>query len=118
MSQLSSYFASHLIDLKSLFMHEAFVYDLKLPLSTAFTPRPRYAIERALDRPADYLGCECCATKQQSNALPPASLLWQLWYEAGSVVNVKDLWETFKARIMEPGEDEDEGMDQQEAEKD
>jgi origin recognition complex subunit 3 len=101
-------------------MNEAFVYNLRTPLFGAFTPRPRYAIERALDRPGDYLGCECCTRDDQladgigTDKLPPTSLLWQLWCEAGSIVNVRDLWEAFCAAIVDR-ENEDEG-DEEEAE--
>jgi origin recognition complex subunit 3 len=114
---VSKYFESRIIDINTLFMNEAFVYDLKMPLAGAFTPRPRYAIERALDRPADYLGCACCTMDGQvadgarGGRLPPTTLLWQLWYEAGNIVNVRDLWEAFSAATVDQGEEneDDEG---------
>jgi origin recognition complex subunit 3 len=121
---MSDYFESRIIDITKLFMNEAFVYDLKMPLASAFTPRSRYAIERALDRPGDYLGCECCTAGSQlakgtrTDKLPPASLLWQLWCEAGSIVNVRDLWEAFSAAIVDrEEEDEDEEEEGGEARK-
>lgn len=40
--------------------HEIYIYDLKSLHRDAFTPRPRFVIERALSRPHDYLGCACC----------------------------------------------------------
>jgi len=113
---MSDYFESRMIDVSKLFMHEAFVYDLKMPLASVFTPRPRYAIERAIDRPGDYLGCDCCTADGQmlegsrSEKLPPTSLLWQLWCEAGNIVNVRDLWEAFSSTIVDrEGEEEDDG---------
>ena len=112
---LQEYFESTLIDPTELFMHEVFIYDLKMPLATAFAPRPRYCTERALDHPGDYLGCECC-TKDgdgaRSGMQPPTSLLWQLWCEAGNIVNVRDLWEAFSAAIV-TRVDEEEGEDEQ-----
>jgi origin recognition complex subunit 3 len=117
---VSEYFESRIIDIETLFMNEAFVYDLKMPLAGAFTPRPRYAIERAVDRPADYLGCDCCTTDGQvadgarSGRLPPTTLLSQLWYEAGNIVNVRDLWEAFSEAIVDL-EDENEDEERNEA---
>jgi origin recognition complex subunit 3 len=104
---VSDYFESRMIDVNKLFMHEAFVYDLKIPLASVFTPRPRYAIERAIDRPGDYLGCDCCTADGQmlessnNEKLPPTSLLWQLWCEAGNIVNVRDLWEAFSSTVVD-----------------
>ena len=110
-SDLEAYFEASMINPTSLFMHEAFLYDLKSPLSGAFTPRPRYAVERALDRPGDYLGCECCTNggggMNDGTALA-TSVLWQLWCEAGSIVNVRDLWEAFGAIVIN---DRDEAED-------
>ena len=111
---LTNYFEANIIDIKTLFMHEVFVYDLKIPLAGAFAPRPRYAIERALGHPGDYLGCECCSVDPQGRAegmrsgmLPPTSLLWQLWCEAGNIVNVRDLWEAFSAAIVDRQDDDE-----------
>jgi origin recognition complex subunit 3 len=111
---MSNYFESRIVDINTLFMNEVFVYDLKMPLAGAFMPRPRHAIERALDRPGDYLGCECCTADGQpagegmrSDKLPPTSLLWQLSCEAGSIVNVRDLWEAFSGALVDrEGEDD------------
>lgn len=114
---MRDYFEARIIDVNMLFMNEAFVYDLKMPLAGAFTPRPRHSIQRALDRPGDYLGCECCTADAElrnhatSDGLPLTSLLWQLWCEAGSLVNVRDLWEAFSTAIVDRGDD-DEGKDE------
>jgi origin recognition complex subunit 3 len=108
---LSSYFDNNIRNLTTLFMHEAFVYDLKSPLAIAFTPRPRNATERALSAPYDYLGCECCegsASGPVSPSQPPTSILWQLWCEAGGIVNVRDLWSAFSAIVVERKEDDGE----------
>lgn len=110
-SALTSYFETNIVNPTTLFMHEAFVYNLKIPLATAFSPRPRYVTERALSSPYDYLGCECCsgqAKGQISPTQPPTSVLWQLWCEAGGIVNVRDLWDAFAAVVVDRKEDDEE----------
>ncbi len=57
---LESYFSDTLLGLENLFLHEILFYDLKTPHRDAFTPKPRFAIERALFAPHDYLNCNCC----------------------------------------------------------
>ncbi|EXJ88346.1 hypothetical protein A1O1_05276 [Capronia coronata CBS 617.96] len=91
------------------FMSEAFSHTLKSPLSSILHPRARYSLERALTRPADYLGCECCTPSATSSkpggevseraTLPPTSLLLSMLNEAGHVINVRDLWETFRDMV-------------------
>ena len=112
---LTSYFENNICNPTNLFMREAFVYDLKSPLATVFTPRPRHATERALSTPYDYLGRDCCegqATGQISATQPPTSILWQLWCEAGGIVNVMDLWNAFSAVLVrQKGDDEKEEED-------
>lgn len=98
---------ANLINPTSLLLHEAFIYNSKTPLAQVFTPAPRTAIERALDRPADYLACECCIA-EDSSSQPPTAILWRLWSEAGGVVNVRDLWEAFKGTLIPPYHDEEE----------
>ncbi len=107
---LFSHFETNIHNPTTLFMHEAFAYDLKSPLAIAFTPRPRYATERALSTPYDYLGCECCegqASGHISATQPATSILWQLWCEAGGIVNVRDLWNAFEAIVVDRQEDDD-----------
>lgn len=41
--------------------HEIVIYDLRMPHRAALTPKPRFALERALCSPHDYLNCKCCA---------------------------------------------------------
>jgi origin recognition complex subunit 3 len=103
---------THLIDPTTLPFHEIFIYNSKTPLTQVFAPTPRYAIERALDRPADYLGCECCNSNtddanNNSATQPPTSILWKLWCEAGSVVNARDLWEAFRGAMIPRDQDQD-----------
>lgn len=110
---LESYFKDKLINPKSLVFHEIFLYDLKSPHREVFTPRPRHAIERALAAPHDYLDCECCATSRGdtdeatlSASQPATAVLYQLYLETGSLINVSDLWQAFQAVMGEKQSDE------------
>jgi origin recognition complex subunit 3 len=98
---------ANLINPTTLFLHEAFIHDSKTPLAQVFTPGPRTAIERALDRPVDYLACDCCIA-EDSSFQPPTALLWRLWCEAGGVINVRDLWEAFKSTLTPQTHDDEE----------
>jgi origin recognition complex subunit 3 len=40
--------------------HEIVIYDFRMPHRAAVTPKPRFALERALSSPHDYLNCQCC----------------------------------------------------------
>lgn len=84
-------------------MSEAYTYNLKHPLSSIIHPRARYSLERALTKPADYLGCDCCAAQSgvldDKSSLPPTSLLLNMLNEAGAVINVRDLWDAFRSTI-------------------
>ena len=87
------------------YLSEAFILNIRSPLSATLHPRPRYALERALTRPADYLGCECCTANKHGEifdreTLPAASLLLTLLNEAGNVVNVQDLWDAFRDTVV------------------
>ena len=102
--QLEAYFNDTLIDPHDLPFHEIFVYDLKSPHREVFTPRPRHAVERALSSPHDYLDCDCCAPDKVegdeatlSSTQPATAVLYQLYLESGSLINVSDLWQAFQA---------------------
>jgi origin recognition complex subunit 3 len=102
--QLETYFNGTLIDFHDLPFHEIFVYDLKSPHREVFTPRPRHAVERALSSPHDYLDCDCCAPDKAegdeatlSSTQPATAVLYQLYLESGSLINVTDLWQAFQA---------------------
>ncbi|RMD44104.1 hypothetical protein DV735_g965, partial [Chaetothyriales sp. CBS 134920] len=91
---------------------EICTFALRHPLQATFAPRPRHAIERALSRPSDYLGCDCCADEPGRRASlggknsrtpgadveaqeatkegEPTSLLYTLICEAGRHVNLRD----------------------------
>jgi origin recognition complex subunit 3 len=106
-NHLESYLNTTLIDPQDLPFHEIFLYDLKSPHREVFTPRPRHAIERALTSPHDYLDCDCCAPENGgeggdeeatlSSTQPAAAMLYQLYLESGSLINISDLWQAFQA---------------------
>ena len=83
------------------FLHEIWIYDSKSPYREVFTPKPRHAIERALSVPHDYLGCTCCKASEEglSSSQPPTAILYQLYLETGSLINVFDLWSAFYAIV-------------------
>ena len=98
-------------DPHDLFLHEIWLYDLKSPSRDVFSPRPRFATERALSAPHDYLGCTCCGTSREglSATQPATAILYQLYLEAGSMINIFDLWSAFFTIIGgEDGDDSDE----------
>ena len=104
------YFAEMLIKPQELFLHEIFIIDLRSPLKDAFTPKPRFAIERALSSPFDYL-ISTSETGKLSAKQPATVILCQLYLESGALVNVYDLWHTFHS-VFESveGDDCDERM--------
>lgn len=106
-AHLEDYFSKTLINPRDLFLHEVLIYDLKSPYRDAFTPDPRFAIERALAAPRDYLGCTCCAgtgkTELAQGALsstqPETAILYQMYLESGALINVLDLWYAFSTIV-------------------
>jgi origin recognition complex subunit 3 len=110
--QLDTYFESAFIDPQSLFLSEVLIYDLKSPHTEVFQPKPRFAIERALAAPHDYLGCECCSGVEGNEAAlsatqPATAIVYQMYLESGMLMNVSDLWSAFNA-IAGSGDEDDE----------
>lgn len=106
------FFDANLANPQHVFLHELFYYDLKSPHRDVFSPKPRFAIERALSNPRDYLNCDCCTGPGNglSATQPATSILYQLYLECGALINVFDLWSAFYAIVGgEDGEDCDEG---------
>lgn len=95
-SLLESYLAEILVKPQDLFLHEVFLFDMRNPLKETFGPRPRFAVERALSNPFDYLisTSEDTATRI-STKQPATAILYQLYLESGALVNVHDLWSAF-----------------------
>jgi len=93
--RLEEYF-SQLANPQELFLNEAWLYDWTLPHKSVFTPRPREAIELALSTPYRYLSCACCESVEGLSSTHPATaILYQMYLETGSLINVFDLWSAF-----------------------
>jgi len=108
---LRDYFHERLIDPKDLFLHEVLIYDAKSPYRDVFMPRPRFAVERALSSPHDYLGCNCCDPVENglSASQPATAILYQLYLESGALINIADLWLAFQTIVVaEDADDEEE----------
>ncbi|KUJ24048.1 uncharacterized protein LY89DRAFT_572219 [Mollisia scopiformis] len=81
---------------QEIFLHEVWLYDSMLPYREVFTPKPRATIERALSAPYDYLKCECCESVEGLSSTHPATaILYQMYLETCSLINVFDLWSAF-----------------------
>ena len=82
---------------QDLFLNEIWLYDSVSPYRDVFTPRTRFAIERALSTPHDYLNCGCCKPSVEglSSTQPATAILYQLYLETGSLINIFDLWSAF-----------------------
>lgn len=91
--------------------YELWFFDSKAPYKDVFIPRPRGVVERALSRPHDYLNCSCCETGI-APTLPVTAILYQLYLDTGSLVNVADLWSAYNAIV---GDENEEGLDERTA---
>lgn len=110
--QLEAYLESAFIDPQTLFLSEVLIYDLKSPHAEVFQPRPRFAIERALATPHDYLNCECCSGVEGNEAAlsatqPATAIVYQMYLESGPLINVSDLWSAFNAIAGNEDDDDD-----------
>ncbi|KAE8447607.1 hypothetical protein EG329_010578 [Mollisiaceae sp. DMI_Dod_QoI] len=92
--RLKEYFSAQ--SPQDMFLHEIWLYDSILPYRDVFTPAPRAALERALSAPYDYLQCECCESVEGLSSTHPATaILYQMYLETGSLINIFDLWSAF-----------------------
>ncbi|KAL5043189.1 hypothetical protein BDW71DRAFT_128806 [Aspergillus fruticulosus] len=109
---LRSCFETILVSPQELPLHEAFLLDMRSPIKEVFAPRARFAIERALSNPFDYLMYTSQDTERRISAKqPPTAILYQLYLESGALVNVHDLWTAFHAVFeSEQGDGCDERM--------
>ncbi|KAK0118781.1 hypothetical protein ONS95_007663 [Cadophora gregata] len=81
---------------QDMFLNEIWLFDSTTPYRDYFTPRPRTIIERALSAPYDYLNCECCEPVEGLSSTQPATaILYQMYLETGSLINIFDLWSAF-----------------------
>ncbi|KAI2640519.1 origin recognition complex subunit 3 N-terminus-domain-containing protein [Hypomontagnella submonticulosa] len=99
---------------KDLQFNELWLFDSKTPYRDVFIPRPRGVVERALSRPHDYLNCSCCDTEEGHivPSLPATAILYQLYLDTGSLINVADLWSAYYAIV---GEENEDGLDERDA---
>ena len=98
--QIRDFLTQRIIAPKDLILNEVFVFDSKATCRDALGPYPRKAIERALGTPHDYLDCECCEGEEGLKASHPATaLVYQLYLESGSLINVADMWAAFQAIV-------------------
>lgn len=109
---------SRLINPQDLFLHEVFLFDLRSPLRDTFAPRARFCIERALSTPFDYLANTLSEHDRSeggnlSARQPETALLYQLYLESGSLVNVFDLWKAFSTIVC--GDDQETERDERSA---
>lgn len=113
---LCDYFETTLTNPQDLFLNEILIIDSKSPHREVFTPKPRFAIERALSSPQDYLGCDCCGGSESglSASQPATAILYQLYLESGAAINTADLWSAFWTIVGGDGID-DEDIEQQRA---
>ncbi|UKZ46589.1 hypothetical protein TrVGV298_000794 [Trichoderma virens] len=93
---------------------ETWLYDSRSPLRDVMVPRPRVTFRRSLARPYDYLSCSCCRSSGAEDGvvqatLPATSILYHLYLEAGSLINVADLWSAFHTLVREEKGDDDDG---------
>ncbi|CAI6331526.1 unnamed protein product [Periconia digitata] len=111
--EIDRYMTSAFIDPQAMFLSEIFMYDLKSPHVEVFQPKPRFAIERALATPHDYLGCSCCDRNRTEEegvlaaTQPATAILYQLFLESGTLINASDLWSAFEAIVEEGSEESD-----------
>ena len=107
---LRKYFENTLINPQDLLLNEILIFDSKSPHRDVFTPKPRFAIERALSSPHDYLDCDCCRGSEDglSATQPATTILYQLYLESSAVINTADLWSAFWTIVGGDGIDDEE----------
>ena len=113
-TDLSNYFETALINPRSLFLNEILIFDSTSPHREVFTPKPRFAVERALSSPHDYLGCDCCGGSEGglSATQPATAILYQLYLESGAMINTADLWSAFWTIVGGDGNADEEAEQQ------
>jgi origin recognition complex subunit 3 len=94
---------------REVFLSEVWTYDSTFPYRDAFTPHPRSAVEHALSTPYNYMDCECCESVEGiSGTNPTTAILYQMYLETGSLINIADLWAAFSEMVSQDKDDEDE----------
>ncbi|KAH8602888.1 origin recognition complex subunit 3 N-terminus-domain-containing protein [Bisporella sp. PMI_857] len=94
------------------FLNEVWLFDFTFPYKDVFAPRPRHVLENALFEPSGYLLSCDPSVEVLSSASVPTAIIYHMYLESGSLINISDLWTSFFS-IME-GEG-DEGCDERTA---
>ena len=91
------------------FLSEVWLSDSVSTSKNIFTPRPRYSLEHTLAKPSDtILSCDPSIEVLSSSTVPTA-ILYNMYLESGSVINIADLRTSFFS-VMEV--DDSGGLDE------
>lgn len=77
--RFESYLNSSLFNPGNMMFLEISTYDIKQPTRASFAPKIRFAIERALSSPHDYLNCDCCKASEKEDEVRSPSLLCMMF---------------------------------------
>jgi origin recognition complex subunit 3 len=104
---LEDYFI--MADPRHLFLNEIWLVDSTTTLLDAFAPHPREAIETTLSTPYHFLDRRVPrGGTTLSITLPATAILYQRYLEAGSIINMADLWSSFLEIVAGDAEEADE----------
>lgn len=93
-------------DPRDMFLNEVWLFNSTSPHTQHFNPRPRENIEQALSAPYHYLNCPCCEPSEGLSSTHPATaILYQMYLETGSLINIFDLWSAF-LEMISAGDDQ------------
>jgi origin recognition complex subunit 3 len=95
-----------------LFLSEVWLYDSLTPCTEVFTPRPRFTIEQSLSAPYEYLPFCKDTGDTLSPTNPATTILYQMYLESGSLINISDIWTAFFSIV---GGEDREGYDERTA---
>lgn len=98
---LKDHVSQNVRDPQQMFPIEVLMYDLPSTYRDVFNPQPRFAVERGLSRPHDYLGSECCGVNDDTilTHRPAISILYRMYLESGDLLNIADLWSAFSQYV-------------------
>jgi origin recognition complex subunit 3 len=85
-------------DVRSNWLYESFTFDADLPHRNVFNPCPGKTFEQGLAQPQDFI--DGIITEEEIAASSPATaIVYRLYQEAGSLINVADLWSAYFAIV-------------------
>ncbi|EPE29227.1 hypothetical protein GLAREA_00387 [Glarea lozoyensis ATCC 20868] len=104
---LENYFTTD--DPRQSLFSEIWLCNSTATLLEAFAPRPRAAVESALCVPDQFLNLEVTINSYpQRTSLHATAVLYQRYLEAGSLINMADLWSSFLEIMVDEEEEPDE----------